>query len=109
VKAHLVGLAGFGQGTKYIFVGYGDGVKGCRLWDPTTHKIIISRDMYMEQSRSCSGSQREICLQTQGIIVWPKVTRQWYKMFDSFMVSQSFLRSEYDHCVYGIFIILVLC
>ena len=38
--------------------------------------------------------------------------KQWYKKFDSFMVSQNFIRSEYDHCVYfksfnGIFIILV--
>jgi hypothetical protein len=39
--------------------------------------------------------------------------RQWYKKFDSFMVSQNYT-SEYDHCVYfkklnnGIFIILVL-
>jgi hypothetical protein len=72
-------------------------------------QIIISKRYVHGTMRSCSGSQREICLQTQGIIVWPKVTRQWYKMFDSFMVSQSFLRSEYDHCVYGIFIILVLC
>jgi hypothetical protein len=95
------------KGTKfYISVGYGDGAKGCRLWDPTVHKSSVAEICTM---RSCSGSQREICLQTQGIIVWPKVTRKWYKMFDSFMVSQSFLRSEYDHCVYGIFIILVLC
>ncbi|KAH9783217.1 hypothetical protein KPL71_009226 [Citrus sinensis] len=28
-----------------IFLGYADGVKGYRLWDPTTHKIIISRDV----------------------------------------------------------------
>jgi hypothetical protein len=40
--------------------------------------------------------------------------RQWYKKFDSFMMSQNYTRSEYDHCVYfkklnnGIFIILVL-
>ena len=39
--------------------------------------------------------------------------RQWYKKFDSFMVSQNFIRSEYDHCEYfksfnGIFIILAL-
>ncbi|KAH9707030.1 Integrase catalytic domain-containing protein [Citrus sinensis] len=27
-----------------IFLGYADGVKGYRLWDPTTHKIVISRD-----------------------------------------------------------------
>ncbi|KAK9212518.1 hypothetical protein WN943_001900 [Citrus x changshan-huyou] len=28
-----------------IFLGYADGVKGYRLWDPTAHKIIISRDV----------------------------------------------------------------
>ena len=28
-----------------IFLGYADGVKGYRLWDPTTHKIVISRDV----------------------------------------------------------------
>ena len=28
-----------------IFLGYADGVKGCRLWDPTAHKIVISRDI----------------------------------------------------------------
>jgi hypothetical protein len=35
---------------KYIFVGYGDGVKGYRLWDPTAHKIIISRDVVFDES-----------------------------------------------------------
>jgi len=40
--------------------------------------------------------------------------KQWYKKLDSLMVSLSFIRSEYDHCVYckkfenSIFIILVL-
>ncbi|KAH9767897.1 Integrase catalytic domain-containing protein [Citrus sinensis] len=28
-----------------IFLGYADGVNGYRLWDPTAHKIIISRDV----------------------------------------------------------------
>ncbi|KAH9689185.1 hypothetical protein KPL70_015411 [Citrus sinensis] len=28
-----------------IFLGYADGVKGYRLWDPTAHKIIISIDV----------------------------------------------------------------
>ena len=27
------------------FLGYADGVKGYRLWDPTAHKIVISRDV----------------------------------------------------------------
>ena len=30
---------------RYIFLGYTDGVKGCRLWDPTAHKFIISKDV----------------------------------------------------------------
>ena len=29
---------------KCIFLGYADKVKGYRLWDPTAHKVIISRD-----------------------------------------------------------------
>ena len=28
---------------KCIFLGYADGVKGYHLWDPTAHKIVISR------------------------------------------------------------------
>ncbi|KAK0602044.1 hypothetical protein LWI29_029846 [Acer saccharum] len=28
-----------------IFLGYADGVKGYRLWDPTAHKVVISRDV----------------------------------------------------------------
>ena len=32
----------------YTFVGYDDGVRGYRLWDPTTHKFVISKDMFME-------------------------------------------------------------
>ena len=30
---------------KCIFLGYADGVKGYRLWDPTAHKLVISRDV----------------------------------------------------------------
>ncbi|WVY90916.1 hypothetical protein V8G54_036430 [Vigna mungo] len=30
---------------KCIFLGYADNVKGYLLWDPTAHKIIVSRDV----------------------------------------------------------------
>jgi hypothetical protein len=35
----------------YISCGYNDEVEGCRLWDLASHKIITSKDMYMEQSK----------------------------------------------------------
>ena len=35
---------------KYISVGYDYVVKGYRSWDPTTHKIIIRRDVFFDES-----------------------------------------------------------
>jgi hypothetical protein len=35
---------------RYLFVGYSDGDKGYRLWDPIAHKIIISRDVVFYES-----------------------------------------------------------
>jgi hypothetical protein len=44
---------------KYVSLGYADGVKGYPLWDPTAHKVVISRDdvfaenkMQMEEHNS---------------------------------------------------------
>ncbi|GKB49317.1 gag-pol polyprotein [Tanacetum coccineum] len=34
---------------KCLFLGYADGVKGYHLWDPTSHKVVVSRDVvFME-------------------------------------------------------------
>ena len=35
---------------KWNFVGYYDVMKGYRLWDPTAHKIVISRDVIFDES-----------------------------------------------------------
>ena len=36
----------------YIFANYGDGIKGCCVWDPTSHKVIMDRDIVcMEQPK----------------------------------------------------------
>ncbi|RDX85715.1 hypothetical protein CR513_33044, partial [Mucuna pruriens] len=35
---------------KCIFLGYADNVKGYRLWDPTAHKVIVSKDVVLEEN-----------------------------------------------------------
>ena len=54
-----------------------------------------------------------ICKLKKSLYGLKQTHRQWYKKFDSFMVSQGYTRSEYDHCLYfkklnDIFMILVL-
>ena len=34
---------------RYIFLGYAKGVKWYQLWDPTTHKIVVSRDVIFNE------------------------------------------------------------
>jgi hypothetical protein len=36
---------------KCVFLGYVDGVKGYRLWDPTAHKIVINRDVIFAEDK----------------------------------------------------------
>ena len=58
--------------------------------------------------------RRFVCKHKKSLYASKQSPGQWYKKFDSFMVSQNFTRIEYDHHVYfkslknGIFIILVL-
>jgi hypothetical protein len=35
---------------KCVFVGYGSGVKGYRLWNPETNKIFMSRSVVFNES-----------------------------------------------------------
>ena len=35
---------------KYIFVGYSIDTKGCRLYDPITKKLLISRDVVFDEN-----------------------------------------------------------
>lgn len=69
------------------------------MWDPTTHKIVISRDNFMEQLEGFvqDHTDRFVC-KLKGSLYGLKDPRQLYRMFDSFMVSQS----EYNYCVYFI-------
>ena len=72
--------------------------------------------IYMEQlERFVQDYNRKyVCKLKKSLYGLKQLPMQWYKKFDSFIVSQNFVRSEYDHCVYfkslenGLFIILVL-
>jgi len=59
-------------------------------------------------------NKKFVCRLKKSLYGLKQSPRQWYKKFDSFMLSQKYLRSKYDHRVYfkqlsnGMFIILVL-
>ena len=76
----------------------------------------LDEEIYMEQLEGFvqDHNKRFVCKLKKSLYGPKHSPKQWYKKFDSFMVSQNFTRSEYDHCVYlkrlenDIFIILVL-
>eukprot|EP01018_Ginkgo_biloba_P031117 Gb_21340 [translate_table: standard] len=76
----------------------------------------LDEEIYMEQPEGFiqDRKRRFVCKLKKSLYGLKQSPRQWYKKFDSFMVSQNFTRSEYDHCVYfkklenDVFIILVL-
>jgi hypothetical protein len=44
-------------GNKYekcIFVGYKDGIKGYKLWNPVTRKIVYSQDVVFREVKNTS-------------------------------------------------------
>ena len=51
---------------KGMFMGYGDGVKGYRIWSPSERKVLLSRDVIFDESHllhpkieiSIAGTQR---------------------------------------------------
>ncbi|PWA86398.1 hypothetical protein CTI12_AA141140 [Artemisia annua] len=44
---------------KCLFLGYADGVKGYRLWDPTAHKVVVIRDVVFMEDKSEEIEERD--------------------------------------------------
>ena len=42
---------------KCIFVGYKDGIKGYKLWNPVTRKIVYSRDVVFREVKNTSRNE----------------------------------------------------
>ena len=44
---------------KCIFVGYKDGIKGYKLWNPVTRKIVYSREVVFREVKNTSRNEDE--------------------------------------------------
>ena len=62
----------------------------------------LEEDIYMEQPEGfvAPGKEQLVCKLKKSLYGLKQSSRQWYKKFDSFMLSQGFKRSNYDSCVY---------
>jgi hypothetical protein len=62
----------------------------------------IEETIYMQQLEGYTipGKENHVCLLKKSLYGLKQSPRQWYKRFDSFMLSIRFCRSEYDSCVY---------
>ena len=56
------------RSNKCIFVGYDDVMKGYRLWDPTTHKIVISIDEFFDESSLIKSENVRVDVEEEKVI-----------------------------------------
>ena len=47
-----------------------------------------------------SGKDTWVCRPKKSLYGLKQSPRQWYKRFDAFIISQGYIRSPYDSCVY---------
>jgi hypothetical protein len=93
----------------YISASYDDGIKGCCVWDPTSHRVIVDRDIVcMEQPKGLiqDHNSKFVCMlgnSLYGLLVPRKI----YKMFESFILSQNFSKGRNDYTVYSTFTVLM--
>ena len=76
----------------------------------------LNEEIYMSQPEGFKVPGREnwACKLNKSLYGLKQSPRQWYKRFDSFMMTQKYTRSHFDHCVYfrklqdGTFVYLLL-
>ena len=77
----------------------------------------LDEHIYMQQPEGFKepGKEGLVCRLTKSLYGLKQSPRQWYKRFDTFMVSCGYTRCEFDCCVYsrklddGSFTYLTLC
>jgi hypothetical protein len=94
----------------YISASYDGGIKGCCVWDPTSQKVIIDRDIVrMEHPKGLIQDHNDkfVCM-LENSLYGLLVPRKIYKRFESFIVSQNFSKGRIDYTVYSTFTVLML-
>ena len=62
----------------------------------------LEEDIYIDQPEGfiVPGKENLVCKLKKSLYGLKQSPKQWYKRFDSFMLSHSVKMSEYDSCVY---------
>ena len=62
----------------------------------------LEEDIYMDQPEGFVVLEKEnlVCRLKKSLYDLKQSSRQWYKRFDSFILSHGFKWSDYDSCVY---------
>ena len=95
----------------YISGSYDGGINGCCVWDPTSHKVIIDKDIVcMEQPKGLIQDRngKFVCM-LENSLYGLLVPRKIYKRFESFLVSQIFSKGRNDYTIYSTFTVLMIC
>ncbi|GKD76273.1 retrovirus-related pol polyprotein from transposon TNT 1-94, partial [Tanacetum coccineum] len=62
----------------------------------------LEERIYMSQLEGFDNSRRDhLYLLKKSLFGLKQSPRQWYKRFDSFMVSNGYIRNQFDNCVYS--------
>ncbi|KAD7478277.1 hypothetical protein E3N88_01413 [Mikania micrantha] len=63
---------------------------------------VLDEQIYMKQPLGFvkKGEESKVCLLKKSLYGLKQSPRQWYRRFDEYMISNGFIRSNFDSCVY---------